>query len=113
MSAEPQRPRDNSDLPEHRVAMVVFTTVRAVDAIDAANIASHAIRSALKTSSVEAPIRTIMARFREAAVPVQVHDVMDLGVAGGNGYVWIKPTNRAYFSAEEIADRKSEGGVSS
>lgn len=96
-STEPQ-PRDNSDLPVHQVAMVLFTTVHAVDNLDAAAVARVAIVSALKDSMVVRPHApaTIMARFRDASVPVQVHEVMDLGVAGGNGYVWIKPTSKAY-----------------
>jgi hypothetical protein len=106
---QPPSPRDNSDLPEHRVAMVVFTTVRAVDELDGHGIVRHAIRSALKTSSVEAPILTVMARFRDGEVPVKVHDLVEIGTAAGNGYVWIKPTNRAFYSAGEIAERGEAG----
>lgn len=110
---EPSEPlRDNSDLPEHRVAMVLFTTVRAADKLDAQAVARHAIVSALNDSGVVRPYRpaTILVRFRDSEIPVQVHDVMDLGVAGGNGYVWIQPTNRAFYFAEEIAERERGSG---
>lgn len=95
-------PRDNSDLPEHRVAMVLFTTVRAVDKLDAEAVARHAIVTALG-SKVVRPYRpaTIMAKFGESQVPVEVSEVMDLGVAGGNGYVWIKPTSKGYPRKED------------
>lgn len=103
-SIEPPQPkRDNSDLSEHRVAMVLFTTVCAVDERDAADVARLAIVSALKDSRVVRPHRpaTLLAKFRDAEVPVQVHEVMDLGMAGGNGYAWIKPTGKGYPREED------------
>jgi hypothetical protein len=101
-STEPQPARDNSDLPEHQVAMVVFTTVRAVDALDGEGIARVAIQQAFKSAASEEHDRlTLMAKFRSGTVPVEIHHVMDLGVAGGNSYVWIQPTNRAYPRVED------------
>jgi hypothetical protein len=78
--------------------MVLFTTVRAVDELDAAGVARLAIVGALKDSRVVRPgcPATLLARFRDAEVPVQVHEVMELGTAGGNGFTWTQPTGRAY-----------------
>lgn len=88
--------RDNSDLPEHRVAMVVFTTVRAVDELDGHGIVRHAIRSALKAESIDTDKVLLLARFRDAAVAVRVHDLVEVGTAAGNGYLWTRPTSKAY-----------------
>jgi hypothetical protein len=103
VTASTEPARDNSDLPEHRVAMVLFTTVRAVDELDAAGVARLAIVGALKDSRVVRPGQpaTLLARFRDGEVPVQVHEVMDLGMAGGNGYTWTKPTGKAYPRLDE------------
>ena len=99
MTASTEPPaRDNSDLPEHRVAMVLFTTVRAVDQLDASGVARLAIVSALKDSRIVRPGHpaTLLAKFRDSEVPVQVHEVLELGAAGGNGYLWTWPTGKAY-----------------
>jgi len=78
--------------------MVVFTTVRAVDNLDAGFIARKAIVDAFTDTKVVRPHRpvTLMARFRETQVPVEISEIVELGTAGGNGYVWIEPTSKAY-----------------
>ena len=92
--AEPLR--DNSDLPEHRVAMVVFTTVRAVDELDGHGIVRHAIRRALVAESIDTESVLLLAVFRDAEIPVRVHDLVEFGTAARNGYVWTKSTGKAY-----------------
>lgn len=105
---QPEEPRDDRALPEHRVAMVVFTTVRAVDQTDAAGIVRHAVRNAVRMASIDNEAAVLLARFRDARVRVQVHELMDLGMAAGNGYVWIHPTAKAYPRRDEaVSDADS------
>lgn len=103
MAATNEALRDNSDLPEHRVAMVVFTTVRAVDYSDAVFIARAAIVDAFTDSRVVRPHRpiTLTARLRDDQVPVEVSEVADLRSAGLSGYVQVEPSNRAYTREED------------
>jgi hypothetical protein len=96
-----ERWRDNSDLPEHRVAMIVFTTVRAVDELDGHHIVRHAIRSALAAESVDTDKVLLLARFRDAEIGVRVHDLIEVGTAARNGYLWTKPTGQAYPRVED------------
>lgn len=95
--------RDDSDLSEHHVAMVVFTTVRAVDDGDAAFIARVAIVDAFTDTRVIRPHRpvTLMARLRDDQVLVEVSEVADLRSVGLSGYVQIQPSNRAYPREED------------
>lgn len=108
MTSPEPTPRDNSELPEHRVALVLFATVRAVDDRDAASLVELAIANVLRDSCADrpGPSATLLVRFGTAEVPVRVHQLMELGSAGGNGYVWIKPTNRAFRYTDEIAERE-------
>lgn len=101
--------RTNADLPEHRVAVVVFTSVRAVDYADGAAIVTDALRKVIRDSpgeySEEIPhARTItfeVERTDESwKVPVTVRAVMDLAMATGNGYIAVAPSSAAYRGAE-------------
>lgn len=91
------------ELPEHRVAVVVFTSVRAVDFSDASYIAETAIRQALKTSSIEDPKHlTVTAKFpgRDERVKVHVRCLREVGMAAGNGYLGTGTTSKAYRESE-------------
>lgn len=107
MTAKPLR--TNADLPEHRVAVVVFATVRAVDYGDGASIVEDAIRKVLRDApghyADEAPHAKTVTFERDWAdaawrVPVTVHAVRDLTMAAGNGYITVAPSSAAYRGAE-------------
>lgn len=98
-----REPRPDDDLDEHRVAVVVFATLRAVDPSDAAAIAEVAVKQALRTSSIEHPsLLTITAKFRNnERRPVHIHEVREVHRAAGAGFLHVHATSRAY---REIAD---------
>ena len=102
-------PQDNSELPEHDVAVVVFTRVRAVDNLDAASMAERAVATVIRESMRvchganhepygEIPLRNIK---RNLNVPVTVTQVVHLGIAYGDGYLHTEPTSKAYRRFEE------------
>lgn len=95
----------NADLPEHRMAVVVFTTVRAVDRLDASHLAEDAVALALGHAEQVQQGRTeirgelMMSRDRidvSLRIPVQVAAIRELGIACGDGYLWVEPTSKAY-----------------
>lgn len=97
-------------LPTHRVGIVVFATVDAVDQADAAGIATVAIRNALKASRTDVDTALIvMAQFTNEDVPVTVHRVAEVGVAARQGYLWTAPTGEAYPSAEPCIGPEQAG----
>jgi hypothetical protein len=77
-----------TDLPEQRVAITVFVTVPAIDERDAAAIAEYAIRDTLNDQQI--------VTVRNEARTVRIVDVMDTGMAAGNGYLWLHPTPKSY-----------------
>lgn len=96
----------NSELDEYRVAVVVFTSVRAVDRLDARHIAEAAVSLVIRDaqrvhpgSSGEPCGELFMRRVSQSqnlCIPVQVAAIRELGVACGNGYLWVEPTAKAY-----------------
>lgn len=95
-------PITNEDLPEHRVAIVVFASVHAVDELDAGHIAEAAVRAALRSGvSPEHGDLELRRPARQGdsgplRVRVPVHEIRELGMACGNGYLWVSPTGKAY-----------------
>lgn len=90
-------------LPEHRVAITVFATTCAVDSLDAAHIATLAIRQAIATAAGNGSLafpQAIPAKFRDESRPVQVVGAMETGTAAGNGYLWTAPTSKAFKEVE-------------
>lgn len=90
---------DNSDLPLHRVAMVVFTAVRAVDCRDARHIVESTIRNVVheacgQTSHGELEFRAQAGDSRPWRVPVQVHDVSEVSCAFREGKLTATPIVR-------------------
>jgi hypothetical protein len=89
-------------MTEHRVAVVVFCTVDAVDTTEARYIAARAVRQTIHNSSQAQGenlfVRTILYRPRLTADPdpVTVHDVRELGHATYGGLLGFEVTNRAY-----------------
>lgn len=99
----PTQPVDepNPDLPEQRVAITVFATVRAVDLVDAGFIAQAAIRRALlEVHRRDHEGLVVMSPMRHGGVPVRIHKLMETGMAAGNGYLWTQLTPKAYRESE-------------
>jgi hypothetical protein len=88
------------ELPEHRVPITVFCSVRAVDYADARSVAEMAVRHTLtgrKAGAIPGPLPTdIHLHLRGEDIPVAVHHVMETAVAARNGYLWTEATSQAY-----------------
>jgi hypothetical protein len=98
--------QDNADLPEFDVAVVVFTRVRGVDRIDASHIAESAVARAIMDAPAPPGADLVLRRTTQTQnlqVPVQVAQVRELGIACGNGYLWVEPTKRAYRESPRTA----------
>lgn len=91
----------DDDLPFHRVAVAVFVEARGVDLSDASSVAEFAVRRTLfeHASHVEDHCATIHVDTRRGPEDVLVVDVTDVGVAAGNGHLWLRPTSRPYRDA--------------
>lgn len=89
-------PVDDQELPEQRVSVTVFATVRGVDAQDAGSIAQVAIRRALLAARPDPAEFVVMCPHRDGDIPVRIHMVMETGMAAGNGYLWTHTTSKAY-----------------
>lgn len=83
-------------LEEFRVPVVVFTTVRAVDFTDAAFVASAAVRQSLRKQSIDEVFTVVQMDHSKGPIRVRVHAAMEVGIAGGNGYLWTAATSKAY-----------------
>lgn len=91
--------QDNADLPEFDVAVVVFTRVRGVDRIDASHIAESAVARAIMDAPAPPGADLVLRRTTKTQnlqIPVVVAQVRELGIACGNGYLWVDVTKRAY-----------------
>lgn len=88
----------NEDQTQFRVAVVVFTNVRACDYGDGCNIAARAVEHALNAQMAGDDSLTFRSARKDSEfrVPVQVAEVMELGMAGGNGYLYTLPATKAY-----------------
>ncbi len=100
----PTQPAEpDPDLPEQRVAITVFATVRAIDLSDAGFIAQAAIRRALLDARPShdpgAPF-VVMCPLRKGVKPVRIHKLMETGIAAGNGYLGMSTTSKAYRESE-------------
>lgn len=78
-----------------RVAITVFCTVPEGEDDNAAVVA---LRQALSGRAMSLPV-TVPATFVSGSVPVTVAAVEETGTAAANGYLWTRPTNRAYPQA--------------
>lgn len=89
---------ETKELPLIRVPITVFASVRAVDEVDAGFIATAAMRRAFKASSIQghgAPL-TIQVQLKGDWLPVHIHQIMETGMAAGNGYLWTTASSKAY-----------------
>lgn len=79
----------------HQVAVVVFATVEGVDEHDAGAGLEIAVRTALAGESMALPVM-ISRQMRDFTIEAEVSEVMEVGQAAGNGYLWTRPTGRAF-----------------
>lgn len=82
-----------SELEFHDVGIVVFMRAPGVDAGDAADRAAFALRRAVRSSGRDSVLCDDGRNGTGAAMPVV--DVMEVGMAAGNGYLWVRPTAKA------------------
>jgi hypothetical protein len=97
----------------YRVAIVVFASVKKTDVpdeIEAFSTAELSIKRTLAGGDTLArkPFKLDRVPHNFAGggllAEVTVHEIKDLGVAAGNGYVWVRPTSKAYPRREELDD---------
>jgi hypothetical protein len=107
--------QDNADLPEHDVGVVVFARVRAVDYVDAANIAESAVRNLIIDQRAnrrdQPPVIHLrrLTRSQNLRIPVTVAEVRELASAGGDTYLRLTPTGKAYRQLNEQREREENG----
>ena len=88
---------DRDELEAFRVPVTVFATVRGVDFGDAAAIAEVAVRNTLRAAGTGEEKATLCVEHRRlGTLEVQVHKVMETGMAGINGYLWTEASSKAY-----------------
>jgi hypothetical protein len=80
------------ELDWHDVGVVVFMRAPGVDARDAAARAEWALRRAIRATP-DASLTDEGRNGTGAAMPVV--DLMEVGMAAGNGYLWLRPTPKA------------------
>jgi hypothetical protein len=103
--------QDNSDLPEHDVAVVVFTRVRAVDLADASHIAERAVARAILDAPAPVGADLVLRRTTQTQnlqVPVVVAQVRELGMCFGDSYLGVAPTRKAYRRHDELRERDGQ-----
>lgn len=73
-----------------RAAVVVFIeTTHSGNPVDAAVLLKQALHQATGNKlSVEDP--------RLGTIDIAVHEVLEIGLAAGNGYLWTSPTSKAF-----------------
>lgn len=81
-----------------RVAIAVFVEVEGVDALDASSAAQMLIRKALQGDQWPTGQPFVLHHERPDGVSWdgEVVNVMDVGMAAGNGYLWIEPTAKSW-----------------
>lgn len=89
-----------------RAAIVMFVEVHdeSADAIDAAHRAEYGLKAALAgEASVEFSdwkwhigVKNQDSKHVPCDVNLTVHEVMEVGMAAGNGYLWTDITSKAY-----------------
>lgn len=98
---EPRLPGEAA--PRHR--RVVFMRAPGVDARDAAARAEWALRRAIRAN----PAASLTDEGRNgtgAAMPVV--DLMEVGMAAGNGYLWTRPTVKTFREHQAEGDHAAE-----
>lgn len=103
---EEHKDQMRSEIKPHRVAVVIFTEVEAVDEGDAVFIAERAVKEAIRIASIgNEPLTSITAPRLEFTsrgnnFTVGVHSVKEIGCAARMGLLWLNPTSSAYKKHE-------------
>lgn len=83
---------------KRRVAVVVFMEATGVDENDAAVHAMMALRQTLfgrPYAAMGRELAPVLLRGKELE-PTIVHEMREVGMAAGNGYLWTTPTIKAF-----------------
>lgn len=81
-----------------RVAIVMFCEVETESEMDAGSIASLALRRALSGEPMgRLPVSLSVDAFSQN-YPVRIVRALEAGVAIGNGYLWARPTSKAWHA---------------
>lgn len=95
----------------HRVAVTVFATARGHDRRQAAMAARMAVHSAIAGAGSKSTagytrveVDGAVSRFApsDTYVVVDVHEVVDTGVALAGGYLWCEPTTKAFAETADF-----------
>lgn len=89
-----------SERQRHRVAVVVFVEAEGADERDAGNGAELAVRQALAGPRLGLPADITLKMANRPDEAMTVVDVMEVGMAAGNGYLWTRPTSKAFREYE-------------
>jgi len=84
----------------HRVAVVVFVEAEGIDERDAGSAAMLAVRQALAGPRLGLPADIILRMANRPDEALKVVDVIEVGMAAGNGYLWTRPTSKAFREYE-------------
>ena len=76
-----------------RVALVVFADVDG-GLSDSWHVAQRALRE--KLGPMDGEVHTVKLGGHGIEIGVRFHDVMEVGMAAGNGYLWTEPTSKAF-----------------
>lgn len=82
-----------SEQERQRVALVVFADVDG-GLTDSWHVASRALRQ--KLGPMDGQVHTVKLGGQGREIGVRFHDVMEVGMAAGNGYLWTEPTSKAF-----------------
>lgn len=80
---------------KYRTVVVVFVTADGVDERDAGHAAVLAVRTALGGDQMRLPV-ALTRQMRDFTIEAEVVDVQEAGMAAGNGYLWTRPTSKAW-----------------
>ncbi|UKD50867.1 hypothetical protein L3Q65_00815 (plasmid) [Amycolatopsis sp. FU40] len=102
-------PSDAETMPEQRVAVTVFATVRGGDAQEAALVAQRALQQAFAAAAnslprVALPLE-IPVKLPGGCETVRIVAMRETGAAARNGYLWVEPTPQAW---QQAPDARSE-----
>jgi hypothetical protein len=89
-----------TDRTTYRSAVVVFVEAKGADERDAGNAAELAVRQALAGPRLGLPADIILKMANRPDEAMTVVDVMEVGLAAGNGYLWTRPTSKAFREYE-------------
>jgi hypothetical protein len=78
------------------VAVVVFVEAQGYNEHDAGTGAMLAVRQAFGGPRMELPADITLRMANRPDESMAVVDVIEVGIAAGNGYLWTRPTKKAF-----------------